>query len=169
MKCLLSQELRLLQYFEQRRNRRYLRSWQKSYSRYWNINYSTSGIEMHLSGLKAYGPDGTPPPPPVFWRRMPKKYRRFLLISIKTVSIPELYPANGNMPTYVPFTRKERNRIHQTIGPYHLLASLQKYLSALCTAMLWITCGNIECPLITNMSFGQNDRQKHSSYVPFMK
>ena len=32
---------------------------------------------------------------------MPKKYRRFLLISIKTVSIPELCPANGNMPTYV--------------------------------------------------------------------
>ena len=93
------------------------------------LTIPTSGIEMHLSGLKAYGPDGIPPPP------------RFLKenaqeISITTVSIPELYPANGNMPTYVPFTRKERNRIHQTIGPYHLLASLQKYLSTLCTAML---------------------------------
>ena len=29
------------------------------------------------------------------------KYQSFLLISIKTVSIPELCPANGNMPTYV--------------------------------------------------------------------
>ena len=26
-----------------------------------------------------------------------------------------------------------------------------------------------ESSLITNMSLGQNDRQKHSSYVPFMK
>ena len=65
---------------------------------------------------------------------MPKKYRRSLLISIKTVSIPELYPANGNMPTYVPFPRKERNRIHQTIGPYHSLASLQTWVLE---HMLW--------------------------------
>ena len=77
------------------------------------ITITTSGLEKQLSGLKAdkgYGPDGIPPG---FKRRMPKKYQRFLLISIKTVSIqlsiPELCPANGNMPTYVPFTRKERN------------------------------------------------------------
>ena len=56
---------------------------------------------------------------------MSRKYKRFVLISIETVSIPELCPANENKPTYVPFTRKERNRIHHIIGPYHLLASLQ--------------------------------------------
>ena len=38
MKCLLSRELRLLQYFEQRRNGGYLRPWQKSYSDYWNYS-----------------------------------------------------------------------------------------------------------------------------------
>ena len=27
------------------------------------LTIPTSGIEMHLSGLKAYGPDGIPPPP----------------------------------------------------------------------------------------------------------
>ena len=98
------------------------------------LTFTASRIEKQLSGLKkdkAYGPDGIPPG---FKRRMPRKYQRFLLISIKTVSIPKLFPANGNMPTYMTFTRKERSRIHQIIGRYHLLASLQKYLSTLCTA-----------------------------------
>ena len=78
------------------------------------IGTITSWLEKQLSGLKAdkaYGPDGIPPG---FKRRMPRKYQRFLLISIKTVSIPELCPANGNMPTYVPFIRKERNEARIT-------------------------------------------------------
>ena len=84
------------------------------------LTITASGIEKQLNyGLKAdktYGPDGIHPG---FYRKMPRKYQRFLLIFIKTVSIPELCPANGNTPTYVPFTRNERNRVHQTIGPYH--------------------------------------------------
>ena len=50
---------------------------------------------------------------------MPRKYQRFLQISIKTLSIPELCPANGNTSTYVPFTRNEGHRVHKTTGPYH--------------------------------------------------
>ena len=107
------------------------------------LTITASGIEKQLNyGLKAdktYGPDGIPPG---FYRKMPRKYQRFLLIFIKTVSIPELCPANGNMPTYMTFTRKERNRIHQ------------KYLSTLCTAMSGNTCRNMGCSLITNMPLG---------------
>ena len=44
--------------------------------------------------------------------------------------------------TYVSLTRKETNRLYQTIGPYHLLVLLQNHLSILCTAMLWKTCLN---------------------------
>ena len=44
--------------------------------------------------------------------------------------------------TYVPLTRKETNRLHQTIGPYHLLVLPQNHLSILCTAMLGKTCRN---------------------------
>ena len=47
-----------------------------------------------------------------------------------------------NQRTYVPLTRKETNRLHQTIGPYHLLVLPQNHLSILCTAMLGKTCRN---------------------------
>ena len=88
------------------------------------ISITTCGTEKQLSGLKAdkaYGLDGipSPPPPNCFERRMPRKYQRFLQISIKTLSIPELCPANGNTSTYVPFTRNEGHRVHKTTGPYH--------------------------------------------------
>ena len=39
---------------------------------------------------------------------------------------------------YLPFTRKERNRIQQTIGPYHLIAWLEKYL-------FWAHCAQPCC------------------------
>ena len=48
------------------------------------------------------------------------------------------------------------------------IASKVLVLSTLCTAMLWNTCRNMECSLITNMALRRNDQQKHSSYVPFM-
>ena len=101
-----------------------------------SINITTSGVEKQLSGLKAdkaYGPDGIPS-----WLKgkCPGNIRRFLLIYIKIVLIPELCLSNGNTPTCALSTRKERNRILQIIGPCHLPALHQRYLSTLYTAML---------------------------------
>ena len=134
MKCLLSRVLRLKCYtasspvFLTTKEQRISQTLGKiPFPTIGTITITVSGIEKQLRGLKAdkaYGTDGVPP---WFLKQNNQEISEFL-ISIKTVSIPELCPANGNMfPTYVPFTRKERNRIRQTIGPYHLLASLQKY------------------------------------------
>ena len=50
-------------------------------------------------------------------------------MSIETVSIPELCPANENKHIFAIHKKGETDRIHQTIGRYHLITSLQKYLA----------------------------------------
>ena len=117
MKCLLSRELRLRclksqfsSVFNNEEREDIPDPGENPIPTIGTITITTSWLEKQLSWLKAdkaYGPDGIPPG---FKRRMPRKYQRFLLISIKTVSIPELCPANGNLP----FTRKERNEVRIT-------------------------------------------------------
>ena len=102
------------------------------------ITIITSGIEKQLSGLKAdkaNGPDGISP---WFLNEISQKYQRFLLISIKTVSISELCPANKNKLTYLPFTtngKKSDSSNYRSVS-LNCIASKVLVLSTLCTAML---------------------------------
>ena len=90
-------------------------------------------------------------------------------MSIKTVSIPELCPANENKHVFAIHKKGEKSDSsnYRSVS-LNYIASKVLGLSTLCTAMFLNTCRNMECSLISNIALRRNDQQKHSSYVPFM-
>ena len=100
-----------------------------------SINITTSGVKKQLSGLKAdkaYGPDGIP-----LWvlKENVQEVSKVLTDIYQDCIDTGTVPIQWKHANVCALHKKERNRILQTIGPCHLPASHQRYLSISYTAM----------------------------------